>query len=128
MLIWENAFANFKKYPIFGQGFMTYYMISKDKIFYPHSHNIVLDYFLNFGVVGVASLAVYLGSHLIYSLKRIFQNPVCSIVIAVTVTTLVHGMTDVPTSAIQSGGLFIVYFSLAGTFKKPENTLETSKA
>lgn len=85
--IWRNAmesfgdFSLFKK--IFGFGPDTFGIILLDKTknniygqTFDNAHNEYLHYLLTVGIAGLVSYLVFLGSYLVYAIRRTWDNPV----------------------------------------------------
>ncbi len=129
--IWRVAAKGFWQSPIFGQGPLTYFHIYKDyegaipgvKVWpTQHAHNLFIDGLLNFGFVGATLLwswYVALTVDVLRSLKRLGSKTVASLVIAMAVGLLVHGMVDVTVLWSQTGImlLFIVSFAKQKTIE-----------
>ena len=76
--IWMASLEEIKRSPFFGRGFLTYMQICRN---YPgafvssHTHNILLDPLLNFGIVGTALLSPYFVFYFA-KLKRCYDYPI----------------------------------------------------
>lgn len=110
--IWKISFDTFKKTPIFGQGFMTYKHVLPN---YPggyktsHSHNIIIESLMDFGIIGSTILSVYI----VGFFKKLFicrnaQSKICfsSLILALLFGLLAHGTTDLTFIWTQTGLLY----------------------
>lgn len=110
--IWKTSIDAFEKSPIFGQGFMTYKHILPN---YPggyktsHSHNIVIESLMNFGIIGSVMLLVYI----VGFFKRLFVcrnaqsiTSFSSLILALLFGLLAHGTTDLTFIWTQTGLLY----------------------
>lgn len=113
-LIWNTSIGFFKQYPIFGQGMLSYYSLSQGRAHDLHSHNLVLDLLLNFGVIGSLMLTVFIVFLVIAAIKKLKTRPIGAISIAVIFATLAHGFTDIPFFGLTTVSLLIIFLSFAG--------------
>ena len=117
--IWGASWRAFEKTPIFGRGATSYQMIWEQFGGYQtyHCHNLALDTLLNFGIIGMAAVCIYIGSYIHLLLLR-FRNHVCRdmdmLVAAALAAVLVHGLTDVTIVWIQTAALFFLIVSCVG--------------
>lgn len=122
--IWKNSIDTFKKSPIFGQGFMTYKHVLPN---YPggyktsHSHNIIIESLMDFGVVGSVILLIYI----IGFFKRLFvcrnaqsKTYFSSLIIALLFGLLAHGTTDLTFIWIQTGLFYALLMCSIGVEEK----------
>lgn len=122
--VWSAAIEEIKKSPFFGRGFLTYMQICGD---YPgafvthHTHNIIVDPLLNFGIVGTSLLLPYFIFYFV-SLKRCYEHLVCRntthLILALSVTILVHGLIDITFMWIQTGLLLVLVMGGLGMDEK----------
>lgn len=122
--IWKTSFEEIKSNPIFGRGFMTYKHVLAN---YPgsyktsHSHNILLECLMDFGIIGTGILLVYIVKYL----RRIF---VChssqtkmffsSLIISFLCSVLAHGTTDLTFLWTQTGFLYCIIMCGIGPEEK----------
>lgn len=117
--IWGASWRAFEKTPIFGRGATSYQMIWEQFGGYKtyHCHNLALDTLLNFGLVGMAAICVYIGSYIRLLVLR-FRYRICRdmdvLAAAALTAVLVHGLTDVTIVWIQTGALFFLMISSVG--------------
>lgn len=117
--IWGASWRAFEKTPIFGRGATSYQMIWEQFGGYQtyHCHNLALDTLLNFGIVGMAAVCIYIGSYIRLLVLR-FRNHVCRdmdmLVAAALAAVLVHGLTDVTIVWIQTAAIFFLIVSCVG--------------
>ncbi len=120
--IWKGAITQIEKTPLLGHGFMSYLYITKDyKNVIPHAHSIYLDSVMNFGVIGVLLLINYFVHYYKSVIKTCFsekKTAITSLIIAVTIVALVHGMTDVTLLWIQTLPLFFFVLAGYGSYEK----------
>lgn len=99
--IWQFAIEHVKDHPLFGQGFLSYRMVSRDVLgAYTgwHCHNIIIESLLSFGIIGTSLAVMYfwlifrrLGkAHEALADKQAASCFVISLLAAV----LVHSMVD----------------------------------
>ncbi len=107
--IWKVCIDSIKSAPIFGRGFMAYkHVLPLYPKAYPtsHSHSILLEPLMDFGVVGCTLILIYL----VNLFRRLF---VCrnaqskyffsSLIIALIFSLLAHGTTDLTFLWSQTG-------------------------
>lgn len=117
--IWGASIKAIEQTPIFGRGATAYQMICEQYGGYKtyHCHNLALDTLLNFGIVGMAAVCVYIGMQVRLLVLR-FRNNICrdmNILSAAALTAvLVHGFTDVTIVWIQTAALFFLMTSSMG--------------
>lgn len=120
--IWDNALKHIRKTPILGNGFMTYWYITKNNIIViPHAHSIYLDMIMNFGIAGSSLLLWYLISYykkVVYTCFKEKKTQINSLIIAVSIVAIVHGITDVTLLWIQTLPLFIFILAGYGVYEK----------
>ncbi len=108
--IWTASLDAIKRSPFFGHGFLTYLQICKNypgAFVSPHTHNLLLDPLLNFGIVGTALLLTYFVFYFA-KLKECYDSPITKksaehLILALTISTIVHGLVDVTFLWIQTG-------------------------
>lgn len=113
-LIWKTSIGFFKQYPIFGQGMLSYYSLSKGRPHDLHSHNLILDILLNYGVIGSLLLTVFVVFLVIAAIKHLKARPIGAISVAVIFATLAHGFTDIPFFGLTTFSILIIFLSFAG--------------
>lgn len=117
--IWSTAIRGIEQHPFFGRGVMAYQMIYDQFSGYKtyHSHNLILDMLLNFGVVGFSAVGVYLAVQAKLLLLR-FRSNICSemniLLTSAFAAVFVHGLTDVTILWIQTAALFALIYSSTG--------------
>lgn len=122
LLIWKTTIGYIKQHFVFGQGMFTYFLLSKGRAHDTHAHNLLLDLLVNFGVVGTGLITTFLVLMVRDLVKGLRKNMPYAIALGVIAASFVHGVTDVPFIGLQSGGMFVLMFSLAGLYShKPEN-------
>jgi len=115
--IWNKAFDDFLKHPLFGRGLLGFYQLSHNNPYTPHAHNILFDLLQCTGIVGTSIFAYFLGT----GIKQLHSSykagddrlkarvALCSAVLA---ATLAHGVTDMPIMGVHTGLFFVFMISL----------------
>lgn len=119
--IFETAIKGIFNKPLFGQGPMTYMMIYEQYGGHNthHSHNILLEPLLSFGIIGTITLSIFfknIALNLITHYKKNYKN--IALIIAICTTTIIHGMADFSIFFIQPGILFLLLmlsYNIKGT-------------
>lgn len=115
--IWETAAKGFLQHPLFGQGTFTYQYIWPDipgSEANDHSHSLYLEPLLNYGIVGTSALLSYFGLQyrsLWHSMRDRRESYLTALLLGLTVSTLVHGISDVTVAWVQTGMLFLLLLS-----------------
>lgn len=106
--IWGDAIHWIKHQPVFGYGMDAYREIcirtNAPKVRW-HSHNIILNVMLDFGVVGLAYFSCMIGKITSVLNKPQFcviYSRVRSMIMIAGLATLIHGVTDVPILGVQT--------------------------
>lgn len=104
-VIWENAIELFKKTFLFGSGPMGYQNASWVTYHANHSHNIILDLLVNFGIVGIFIIfpVFYKIFKKIYSIRK---RNLFRLVISLFCVVILHGMLDVTIFWHQTAYIF----------------------
>ena len=119
MSIWVTALRGIRQHPLLGRGAMAYQIVCERLGGYKtyHSHNLVLDMVLNFGVVGSSAVCIYIFLQMRLLAARLRRN-ICSwmnvLVFAALTAVFVHGITDVTILWIQTALLFFLLTSSLG--------------
>lgn len=90
--IWAVGIQGFLEHPLFGQGPFTYTQVYEtyDGSASFHSHNIIIDMLLNFGIVPLIFLVMYC-----YNFgKKIRKENV--LIVGIITVVIVHGQVDLP--------------------------------
>lgn len=114
--IWQTALQAIREHPLFGQGAAAYHMVAvryQGYLTY-HSHNLLIDIVLNFGLAGLLVFGFY-----IWQQARLLRLRFCNrigrpsnvLTVAVLSAVLVHGVTDVTVFWPQTGMLFLLLLS-----------------
>ncbi len=114
--IWGDAIHWIRHQPVFGYGMNAYYKICHDthlKVRW-HSHNIILNSMLDFGVVGLAYFSAMIG-RIVKVLNKpqfcVIYSQIRSLIMVASLATLIHGVTDVPIMGVQSALALIFIIS-----------------
>ncbi|MBQ9903077.1 MAG: O-antigen ligase family protein [Clostridia bacterium] len=113
--IWGDAIHWIRHQPVFGYGMNAYYKICIDSHFKLrwHSHNMILNTMLDFGVVGLAYFSAMIG-RIVKVLNKpqfcVIYSQIRSLIMVAGLATLIHGVTDVPILSVQTslGLIFII--------------------
>ena len=110
--IWYVAVQNIMKYPLFGQGPMTYMNIYPLYNGHPtqHAHSLYLDPLLCFGIVGLGVIApvFYKNFKQLFSIwKNKKDKTLCALIACFITAVLVHGTMDYTIFFVQTGLLFM---------------------
>lgn len=119
VFIWNTAFKGILLNPLFGQGGGTYLRIfarfgGPDV---PHAHSLFLDPVLNFGIIGMTLLVIYLKKNFraIYQLKNIGnERSYKNLVTAALLCVFIHGITDLTIFSLEPALIFFLILSVAG--------------
>ncbi len=118
--IWDFAVKKLLESPLLGHGAMSCAFLSfKEGNLIPHTHNLLLDNLMNYGVIGTVLLILYFIRYYIRVLIHCFKEKktkVSPLILAVSAAALVHGLTDVTLFWIQTLPLFIFILSGAGVW------------
>lgn len=115
--IWEVGIKGFLDNFLFGRGAMGYLQIY-EKFGGPqnfHSHNLLIDLLLSFGIVGITPLVVFV----FRPVKKAFKSEFAPLIYATVAAVLVHSMTDVTLIWIQTGAIAALF--TAFPYVKEEN-------
>ena len=119
MSIWMTALRGIRQHPLFGRGAEAYQMVYERFGGYKtyHSHNLVLDMLLNFGVIGFSAVCTYVSLQIRLLAARLRNNVYSDmnvLVFAALTAVFVHGITDVTILWIQTALLFFLMVSSLG--------------
>lgn len=107
--IWQTSIDSIKSTPLFGRGFMTYKHI---RDLYPgtyptsHSHNIILQLLMDFGIIGTGIVMVYLYNlfHRLHVCRKAQSKYYfSSLILALLFGLIAHGLTDLTFLWSQTG-------------------------
>ena len=98
-----------KKSPLFGYGFLAFNLLNgnyPEAFAAPHTHNILMESFLDFGIIGTALLLPYFVFYF-KNLKKCYEYSVnrntTNLILTLMITTAVHGFIDIVFLWIQTG-------------------------
>jgi Lipid A core - O-antigen ligase and related enzymes len=126
--IWQLALKQIIKSPLIGPGFMSFLYVYKDSklgFLAPHAHSIYLDLLMNFGIIGTILFLWYFVCYYKSVIKIGIvekKTSITSLIIAVTIVALVHGIIDVTLLWIQTLPLFLIILSGIGAYEKDIKT------
>ncbi|PXX77148.1 O-antigen ligase family protein [Dielma fastidiosa] len=118
--IWQTAVQQFKVNPLLGHGPLTYMQVYPqfNGIATQHAHNIFLDALINFGILGVVPLIIFI----VNRLKEAFK--LCDIrkalVLALTVIVMIHGLLDATIFWSQTSFLYLSLLMMTVNLKTDE--------
>lgn len=98
--IWEGALRSIQDAPLFGRGYNSYVRIHQlyGSFTADHSHNLILELFMDFGIVGAMVLFAYFFIN-IRKIIRLHRQNQChtryALTIAVLVCVFLHGLLDI---------------------------------
>ena len=114
--IWETAFKAIREHPLLGQGAVAYHMAAVRYGGYLtyHSHNLLIDTVLNFGLAGLAVFGFYA-----WQQARLLRLRFCNrigrasnvLMVSALCAVLVHGVTDVTVFWPQTGMFLLLLLS-----------------
>ncbi len=106
--IWGDAIHWILRRPVFGygmNGFREICIMTHAKRIRWHSHNIILNTMLDFGVVGLAYFSCMIGK-IVSVLNKpqfcVIYSQIRSMIMIAGLATLIHGVTDVPILGVQT--------------------------
>lgn len=129
--IWKGAANSIMDAPLFGRGYNTYARIHDlyDAYAANHSHNLLLELIMNFGIVGTLVLLGYFGINVNKIIKLHRQNK-CHYRYALTVTVIacviLHGILDITMLWPQTGMLVIYVVGFSTEYDK-EHIFSTTR-
>ncbi len=122
--IWRAAIQEIKKSPFIGKGFLGFNHIHgeyPDAYPAPHTHNILLEVLLDFGLVGTALMLPFFVCY-IRNLKKCYEYYLdrrsTNLILALLVAMAIHGFTDIVFLWIQTGGLMALIMGGLGMDEK----------
>lgn len=127
--IWDFAMLQIKNSPVFGHGFMSYMYLDKGQHLgqiTTHSHSIILEMLMCFGIVGTG---LYLWYFIQYSktlIKVCFTKnkiKIYSLMLAVISASLIHGFVDLTLMWIQTLPLFLIILAGLGVYEDTSQKL-----
>lgn len=119
--IWKTTLKAIKEAtPIFGRGFLTYFHVQdsfKGSYNTAHSHSILLEPILSFGIIGTILIVTYFSKF--YKRVILCRNAqhkigISSLILAVSLGILVHATTDLTFMWIQTALFYALIFSSIG--------------
>lgn len=119
--IWKVSFDNISKHLLFGEGPLTYMLIYPNypgAIVTQHAHNIFIDPILSYGVIGVATIFPYFKARY-QEWQKCTNSNHKTLMKAIVVTTLVHGLLDYTVYFVPTGFTFLLI--LGSAFPKKNN-------
>lgn len=115
--IWGTSLRWIIKQPLFGYGMNAFRVIcirTNAKIVRWHSHNLVLNILLDYGVIGLAYFSCMAGKIVSVLNKPQFcvsYGLIRKLIMVATLATMIHGMTDVPVLGVQTALALIFIIS-----------------
>lgn len=112
--IWQTAFEQFKASPLLGHGPLTYLQVYPQFNGIPtqHAHNVFLDALINFGLLGVLLLLVFI----IGRLKEIFKITDIrkALILSLSAVVIIHGLLDATIFWSQTSFLYLSLLMMSG--------------
>lgn len=115
--IWLTSYEWIGKQPLFGYGMNSFREIcirTQAKRIRWHSHNLILNVLLDFGVVGLAYFSCMAGKIVSVINKPqycVSYGMIRKLIMVATLATLIHGVTDVPVLGVQTALALIFIIS-----------------
>lgn len=120
--IWQTAIQQFKTSPLIGHGPLTYLQVYPqfDGIATQHAHNIFLDALINFGLIGVFPLLIFIFGRLkeVFKLKDIRK----ALVLSLSVVVVIHGLLDATIFWSQTSFLYLALLMMTGKLNEYEKS------
>ena len=126
--IWDFAIKQIKEAPLFGHGFMSFLYTDTEQqlgFLVPHSHNIILELLLDFGIVGTVLFLWYFVKYYITLIKTHLSQDktwITSLIFAISAAAMVHGLVDLTLMWIQTLPLFLFILAGLGAYEKTSPT------
>ncbi|WP_281532574.1 O-antigen ligase family protein [Anaerocolumna aminovalerica] len=126
--IWDFAIKQIMKAPLLGHGFMSYMYTDADQhlgYLVPHSHSIILELLMDFGIVGTVLFLWYFVKYTITLVKTFINEKktrITSLIFAISAAALVHGLADLTLMWIQTLPLFLFILAGLGAYEKKIET------
>ena len=115
--IWGNAIEWIRRRPLFGYGMNAYrdicVLMHAKKIRW-HSHNLILNVMLDYGVAGLAYFSCMIGKFVSVLNKPQFcvtYVMIRNMIMIAALATMIHGVTDVPVLSLQTAMTLILIVS-----------------
>ncbi|MBZ4664883.1 O-antigen ligase family protein [Mahella sp.] len=128
--IWQTALVGIRYSPIIGRGFLSFMDFSAMfGVGQLHAHNIVLNTWFEWGVLGVISIIWYvvaLFKRGLSALRDSPHRPVIAGILAAVIAAFIQSMTDNPVVNIQTGLIFIMLASILVALT-PNNACPTAQ-
>jgi O-antigen ligase len=125
MEIWQTALVGISYSPIIGRGFLSFMDFSAMfGVGQLHAHNILLNTWFEWGILGVISIVWYvvvLFKRGLSALKDSPHRPIIAGILAAVIAAFIQSMTDNPVINIQTGLIFIMLASILVALT-PNNT------
>ena len=115
--IWGDAIEWIRRRPLFGYGMNSYRdicILTHAKKIRWHSHNLILNVMLDFGVAGLAYFSCMIGKFVSVLNKPQFCASYVNIrnmIMIAALATMIHGVTDVPILSLQTALTLIIIVS-----------------
>ena len=123
--IWLETLNYIKQYPLFGTGAMGFLHLSTVHKFY-HSHNLLLELLVSFGVAGT----VFLGAYFMLTFRNMYRvfkldrkQVIYPLVFAAVTVTAIHGLVDVTVLWPQTGILLALMLAGGGVVQPVQPVL-----
>lgn len=127
--IWNFAISQINSSPIFGHGFMSYMYLDKGQHLgqiTTHSHSIILEMLMCFGVVGTGLFLWYFIQYSKTLIKVCFNKnkiKVYALILAVISASLIHGFVDLTLMWVQTLPLFLIIVAGLGVYENNSEKL-----
>lgn len=125
--VWQFAFDEIKKAPIFGRGFSSYKFLyeqlTQQHNYYntTHAHNFVIDTVMNHGIIGALLSFTAIGMYIksVISCRRTLRKNgkrtnITGLILALTISLAVYGIIDISFVWAQTGMIIVFIYSAFG--------------
>jgi|GEM_PF-1061881 len=114
--IWELAAWGIRYSPVMGRGFLSFMEFSAIfGINQPHAHNIVLNTWFEWGILGVIGIVWYVAvlfKRGLSALRDSEYKPIIAGILSAVIAAFIQSMTDNPVINIQTAFMFILMSSI----------------
>lgn len=127
ILIWDASMNFIKESPLFGRGFLSYYLLSngvEGLLSSTHAHNLALEPILSFGLIGSLILLCFIWSYYKKAAQckeLLRKNKTTILILSISAAVLIHATTDMTMLWVQTG---LLYALILGGLGIDERALE----
>ncbi|WP_129723944.1 O-antigen ligase family protein [Xylanivirga thermophila] len=121
-LYWNVAIIGIKENPLWGRGFLSFlWFAPKYGVYAPHSHNMYLNLWLEFGILGIVSIIWMFGRVIkscLFCIKNSSYPQIGAAVLSILVASLIHGITDITMIGAQTSLIFLTVIVIPFVIEK----------